>query len=180
MLSRVFIVILILSSFDHSICLAQQAFELEALQSPNRYKSNIEGQLKIIETAVFSEEPSENKVLLENGYAKYEFKNPDAWPPDQIGTYRPVAVRVIFTKYPRDSAFWLTDYQWLLSKRLTALFELDSNLNSTAIEYSILLQTDCDNEFETMQLFHGIEVSYEPIKETIDVTEIDADLSNTN
>lgn len=179
MLSRVFIVILILSSFDHSICLAQQAFELEALQSPNRYKSNIEGQLKIIETAVFSEEPSENKVLLENGYAKYEFKNPDAWPPDQIGTYRPVAVRVIFTKYPRDSAFWLTDYQWLLSKRLTALFELDSNLNSTAIEYSILLQTDCDNEFETMQLFHGIEVSYEPIKETIDVTEIDADLSNT-
>lgn len=179
MLNRVFILVLFLSSFDCTICLAQQAFELEALQNPNRYKKNIEGRFNISETPVFSEGQTENKVLLENGYAKYEFKNPDSWPPNQIGKFKPTAVRVIFTKYPKDSAFWLTDYQWLLSKRLSELFELDSNLNATSIDYSILLQTDCDNEFETMQLFHGIEITYEPIENGDDNSEAEADLPTT-
>ena len=139
---------------------AQPAFSTDALSNPKLYRAEIDQQLQITEVPVFAKQAASGKVLLENGYAKYLFKNPDEWPPLQGQKVIPTKVRVIFTKYPKDSAFWLTDYQWLLSKRLNALFSLDSNLNSKDIEYSILLQTDCDNEFETMQLFHGIEISY--------------------
>jgi hypothetical protein len=146
--------------------LSQRAFEQLALSNPKQYRAEIEGKLPIIETPVLSSKESTNKLLLENGYAQYTIKNPDDWPPNQEGQFKATDVRVIFTKYPKDSAFWLTDYQWLLSKRLTALFDLDSNLNSLDINYSILLQTDCDNEFETMQLFHGIEITYEPLDDS--------------
>jgi len=146
---------------------SQKAFSGETLRNPNNYKSEIEGKLDITEIPVFHDENLEKTVLLENGYAKYTFKNADSWPPNQHDNVIPKSVRVIFTKYPKDSAFWLTDYKWLLAKRLNALFDLDSNLNSTQIDYSILLQTDCNNEFETMQLFHGIEITYE-LSQTID------------
>lgn len=153
-----FVLMLSISQFD---AVAQPAFSREALRNPVQYRSEIDEQLRITEVPIFTKKTSSGKVLLENGYAQYQFKNPDAWPPVQGQPVYPTAVRVIFTKYPKDSAFWLTDYQWLLSKRLDALFKLDSNLNSKHIAYSILLQTDCDNEFETMQLFHGIEISYQ-------------------
>ncbi|MEX2596772.1 MAG: hypothetical protein WEC59_07565, partial [Salibacteraceae bacterium] len=93
-------------------------------------------------------------------YAAFEFKNLDIWPP-QEGEVYPTEVTIIFTKYPKDKAFWLTDYHWLLAKRLNSLFELDSAFNNKEVEYSILLQTDCENEFEAMQLFHGMRVKYE-------------------
>lgn len=141
---------------------AQRAFSDDVLRNPNAHSQAYETIMDMEETPVFQQTPTPNTVLLENGYAQYRFENPGEWPP-QGKHVKPLAVKVIFTKYPKDQAFWLTDYHWLLSKRLQALFSLDSNLNAADIEYSMLLQTDCDNEFETMQLFHGIEVTYAPI-----------------
>ena len=148
---------------SNSISFSQRAFEEASLSNPRKYKNEVEGKLKITEIPVFSTLESNKKILLENGYAKYTIRNPTAWPPNQTKQVKATEIKVIFTKYPKDSAYWLTDYQWLLSKRLKALFEIDSNLNSIDIDYSILLQTDCDNEFETMQLFHGIEIAFVPI-----------------
>lgn len=146
---------------------SQKAFEPQALSNPKQYRAEIEGKLKITEIAVFTSGAAKNKVLLENGYAQYQIRNPQDWPPNQNKNVEPTEIKVIFTKYPKDSAFWLTDYQWLLGKRLSSLFQLDSSLNSKKIDYSILLQTDCDNEFETMQLFHGIEITYEASTNTL-------------
>lgn len=140
---------------------SQRAFSDDVLRNPNANKNTYTRLLPIHEQPVFNRQQGASEVLLENGYAQYRFKNPDAWP-IQDRQVRPTEVCVIFTKYPKDSAFWLTDYQWLLSKRLNTLFDLDSTLNSTSIKYSIILQTDCDNEFETMQLFHGIRIRYAP------------------
>lgn len=132
------------------------------LRNPTDYSEQFETLMHMEECKVFYDDEQNRTVLLENGYAQYRFKNPGEWPP-QGQHVRPTAVQVIFTKYPKDKEFWLTDYHWLLSKRLLELFSLDSNLNSEDVDYSMLLQTDCDNEFETIQLFHGIRIWYEPI-----------------
>lgn len=150
---------------------AQRAFNKSHLQTPIEHKPHYSERLPITELPIYQAPQKGKWVLFENGYAKYQIQNPEDWPPAQDVLIRPTKVRVIFTKYPKDSAFWLTDYQWLLGKRLQALFKVDSAFNSTDVQYEIVLQTSCDNEFEAMQLFHGIEVHYEPLgesQETID------------
>jgi len=151
---------------------AQDKFDREILGNPNQHSQFFEESLPITEVEIFQFQPSSQSVLLENGYAKYQFENSNEWPPQGIDAI-PTEVSVIFTKYPKHKSFWLTDYHWLLAKRLEELFRLDSALNDTSITYNIVLQTDCDNEFEAMQLFHGIEINYRtaPIEE-LDETEV--------
>lgn len=140
----------------------QQAFTKAVLNNPNNHKAFFDGIFIQSETPVYTYQESPNSVLLENGYASFQFQNSAEWPP-QGDKVVPTHVKIIFTKYPKNKAFWLTDYQWLLSKRLQALFELDSAFNDISITYSMLLQTDCENAFEAMQLFHGIEVEYKKV-----------------
>lgn len=140
----------------------QRAFSDEMLRNPKSHSQQFEGMFELRERGIYEQTHEPGRVLLENGYAQYHIANPDEWPL-QGERVKPVAVTVIFTKYPKNKEFWLTDYHWLLARRLRELFALDSNLNAADIEYSLLLQTDCDNEFEAMQLFHGIEVSYVPL-----------------
>jgi hypothetical protein len=151
----------------------QKAFSEEMLRNPKANKNAFAKRLKIVETPTFSPAAKPMEVLLENGYAQHRFKNPDTWPL-QGQKVQATEITIIFTKYPKDSAFWLTDYQWLLAKRISALFQLDSSLNSNRIKYSILLQTDCENEFETMQLFHGVQIKYELISSKSDASLIQA------
>jgi hypothetical protein len=147
------------------MCVGQEAFTKVVLKDPNNHKAHFDSIFAQSETHVYQNTERERTLLLENGYASYSFQNPEIWPP-QGGKAVPTHVNVIFTKYPKNREFWLTDYQWLLSKRLQALFELDSAFNSKSVTYSMVLQTDCDNEFEAMQLFHGIEISYKYIPKT--------------
>lgn len=137
-------------------------FSKDVLNHPDQHRAFIEARIPIGELEVFKPTEEKQSVLLENGYAQYRFRNEDDWPL-QEGKVRATHVEIIFTKYPKDKAFWLTDYHWLLAKRLQALFALDPKLNSEEVNFKIILQTACDNEFEAMQLFHGIRVRYEPI-----------------
>lgn len=140
------------------------------LGRPNDYSSFFEESLPIKEVEIFQQKREGQHVILENGYAKYRFQNSGDWPPQGIDVV-PTEVTVIFTQYPKHKSFWLTDYHWLLAKRLEELFALDPRLNDTSIVYNIILQTDCDNEFEAMQLFHGSEVKYRiKTPETADIT----------
>lgn len=144
----------------------QLQFSKEVLVHPDQHRAFIEARIPIQEIEVFDPVEEKQSVLLENGYAQYKFRNEDDWPL-QEGKVRATHVEIIFTKYPKDKAFWLTDYHWLLAKRLQALFALDPKLNNEEVNYKIILQTACDNEFEAMQLFHGIRVRYEPIAKRI-------------
>jgi hypothetical protein len=139
-----------------------QRFSDAVLSAPDQHRAHFEKHIPINEVAVYHPSATKESVLLENGYAQYRFKNADDWPP-QEGAVRATKVEIIFTKYPKDKSFWLTNYHWLLAKRLQALFSLDPELNNTNVAYRIILQTACENEFEAMQLFHGIRVHYEPI-----------------
>lgn len=136
----------------------QLAFSEEILLSPLNNRAVLEELVPINEVSVYSPEIKQGVTVLENGYASYTFKNDD-WPP-QGDSVIAKEVNIIFTKYPKDKEFWLTDYHWLLAKRLRALFKLDPRLNREDIDFRITLQTSCDNEMEAMQLFHGIEVYY--------------------
>lgn len=142
--------------------MGQQKFSDEMLQNPGLYSKEFESMFELTEIPIYSPVSGEQEVILENGYAQYEFRNANDWPP-QSGEIKPLEVTVIFTKYPKHKSFWLTDYHWLLAKRLETLFALDERFNDESVEYKILLQTDCDNEPEAMQLFHGMKLKYEPI-----------------
>lgn len=145
---------------------SQEKFSQEMLNDAGAYSEEFEDLFDLVEIPVYMEQLGENELLLENGYATAEFANPGDWLA-QGKSMRPVEVTVIFTKYPKDKVFWLTDYHWLLARRLEALFALDPRFNDPVVEFHILLQTDCDNEPEAMQLFHGIQVRYEPIPESV-------------
>ena len=143
---------------------AQEKFSSDILGNPNKFSTFFEETLPITEVEIYQYNNAAQSILLENGYAKYQFENNNDWPPQGLNVV-PTEVTVIFTQYPKHKSFWLTDYHWLLAKRLEELFSLDSALNDTSIVYNIVMQTDCENEFEAMQLFHGIEVKYQVIVE---------------
>jgi len=140
---------------------AQTRFPEGALSNPAAYHAVFESSLPVQEIEIYKTKEKEQTIVLENGYASYVFQNDD-WPP-QGDSVVPTSVNIIFTKYPKERSFWLTDYHWLLAKRLEALFALDPRFNSKAVTFSITLQTACDNEFEAMQLFHGMELGFRPV-----------------
>ncbi|MGL4596124.1 MAG: hypothetical protein ACRCYO_01270, partial [Bacteroidia bacterium] len=98
-------------------------------------------------------------VVLENGYAKSKIINPDDWIGSEGICVR--EIKLIYTKYPVDESFWLTNYHRLLADRLIELFRIDSSLNSAAIKWTIVLQTDCKTAKLAQKRFHGIEICYE-------------------
>ncbi len=141
---------------------AQLKFSADMLENPGLYSQEFEDLFSLTEIPIYQPQIGENELLLENGYATAEFQNPSEWS-SQGQQMEPVEVTVIFTKYPKHKEFWLTDYHWLLARRLEALFALDARFNRKDIPFNILLQTDCDIEPEAMQLFHGVLVKYRPI-----------------
>ena len=54
-------------------------------------------------------------VVLENGYAQYKIKNIKDWLMLRE-EYQAHTIDVVYTKYPKDREFWLTDYHELLVK----------------------------------------------------------------
>ena len=128
--------------------------------------------IAISQVPVYSGGELENSVLLENGYAKYDIINAEEWPP-QGQNIEVTKIEIVFTQYPKKYDDWITNYDFLLSKRLSALQNLDSKLISQTIEYEIVLQTDCENEFEAMQLFHGVRIHYQELETTVGISEED-------
>lgn len=148
-----------------TVLYAQQKFTVEHLSSPKVYSKEIENAFGITKLPVYNPKENPNAVLLQNGYAEYGIKNKELW----TNTNRIVdSIKIIFTNYPADKNFWLTDYHQLLAERLKALFELDEGLNNKKIAYELLLQTQCKNESEARSMFHGIEIVFhssdKPIK----------------
>ena len=141
-------------------------FSTNELNYPARYGSAFEHKFKTRQTPVFRPKQfSKNAILLENGYAASAIKNPKAWPPvTDANTYHVKSITLIYSLYPRDTAFWLTNYHGLLAARLNALFKIDPSLNNDKISWNILLQSNCPTEEDARKLFHGILIQYEPLK----------------
>lgn len=129
-------------------------------------ETNIESKFSISEIEEYKHEDSEDVIFLENGYAKSTITNPESWR-RLMNENQAVEINLIYTKYPRNKELWRTNYRGLMMNRLKALFAIDSSLNSSEIEWNIVMQTKCRTEPEAMKMLHGIEIVFEPIPEPI-------------
>jgi len=167
------LLIIVLLIMGSTLANAQRVkkFSEDILQNPRNYGERFERLFNLNETPSFNQEDSQDKVILENGYTKALIKNPYDW--DPYNKHIVVTqIDVIYTKYPKNKDFWRTNYYDLLANRIKELFKLDSTLNSSDFEWNIILQTDCNSEFEAKNMFHGISITY---FELDDILEEDAE-----
>lgn len=157
-----FLITLLLSAtFTYS---QSQKFDKDILNNPKKYGEKFERLFNLNEIGTYDTSPVKGRVILENGYTKYKFVNPEDWTPYKKNIVV-TQIDVIYTKYPLNKEFWRTNYYELLANRIKELFKLDSTLNSSDFEWNIILQTDCHTEAETKKMFHGICIHYFEIEE---------------
>lgn len=101
-------------------------------------------------------------LYIPNGYAEYALENKSHLPLSEYGL-KPLRVDVVYTHYPISKRDWRTNYYELLASRVAELIRLDSSLNSTDIEWRFIMQTQCGNEDQAKNLFHGVVVHYSHI-----------------
>ncbi len=157
--------ILLLTSLLFANHLFAQTKQFSAQDLDAKGKTNIEEKFILSEIPEYNKVTDSTTVFLENGYALSPIKNDTLWPLKNIN-YAVTEINLIYTKYPVDKHLWRTDYRKLLTDRLKELFSLDSTLNSDNIEWGIVLQTNCKNEKQAMELPHGIEIVYDIIPAT--------------
>lgn len=143
---------------------ALQKFSQELLDDPAAVGKQFERKFNSMTISKFAPDSFLNCVLLENGYAKSKIINPTQWPPKEK-KYRVVEIQSVYTQYPKDKDFWLTNYHRLLADRLKELFILDPTLNDRHIEWTMVLQTSCNSQQQAEKMFHGFAIYYAPIIE---------------
>ncbi len=151
-----------------AICLANTVFAQELkfdynlLDNPTTDKRKFESYFKTLETKLVKPRAQKNAVALENGYAQYKIKNPEAWTKLKDKN-KATQIEVVYTKYPKDLQFWLTPYHDLLANRLKALFEVDPDLNDVSIKFIMVLQTECETDEQARKMWHGVLIRYRPM-----------------
>jgi hypothetical protein len=130
--------------------------------NPHKYAAQIENNFIVEKISQFQRKNDSNTVILENGYASAQIKNPTNWKP-LTTAFRVDTIQFIYTEYPKEQSFWLTNYHTLLAARIKALFALDTSLNNHDIVFQIILQTQCNSDAEARKMFHGIAVHFFPV-----------------
>ena len=139
-------------------------FSKETLNYPLKNKDVLENSFKYKEIFKFNKDTViENAAILENAYAKYVISNAVKWEKSNPNL-NVIGIDIVFTKYPIKKEDWLTNYYVLLANRLKELFRIDSSLNNSKIEWSLVLQTECKTDVETRKMFHGIVIHYQILK----------------
>ena len=158
--------LLILVSF--CIFLSQQllaqevAFSPEVLENPVQNKQQLEKIFKIVKTKKVNPKSQKNTSVLYNGYAQSKLSKTENWTNSKDGV-KPKEIHLVFSLYPKEFDYWLTNYHELLANRLKALFAVDEELNSRDIKWFLVLQTDCETEDEAKLLYHGILIKYDKL-----------------
>lgn len=159
-----FSVLLLVLLFTSRLLFAQEIkFKSEWLNSPKKFGAEVESAFTTELIPIYTPALSASQIILENGYAESQLKNAALWKA-LASNFKIDTVSLIYTQYPKDKSFWLTNYHSLLAARLKVLFQLDAALNSENIEYKILLQTSCNSDKEARSFFHGIAIHYSEIK----------------
>jgi hypothetical protein len=114
--------------------------------------------------AVYSLADTEFQVVLFFEYAKATILNPEAWSHRRKKGKKVYKIELVYTGYPRDTAAWLTPYQWLLQERLRSLLALAPELGAKAgfINWVLVEQTGCVTAKAARKFFHGFVLHYIP------------------
>ncbi|MFP4289892.1 MAG: hypothetical protein ACLFQS_11605 [Bacteroidales bacterium] len=137
-------------------------FSIEHLENPVPSGTLLVDRFEYRETDVYEKQNRKDVIYLENGYAAAKIRDVENFPIDKE-RYSVAKVEVIYTKYPLRKEDWITNYYELLARRLEALFSIDSTLNSSEIEWSLVSQTECTTAHDAKNLFHGIALYLEPL-----------------
>lgn len=160
LLPKSFILLFSFFFLGYFLCLGQtrkEKFSVKMLISPKLYSEEFDDSFEVEITPEFTQQDS-TSILIENGYASSILKDENNWK-ENVNAIIPDSIKVIFSMYPKNQEFWMTNYHVLLAHRLKALFRIAPKLNSNDIHWSIVLQTDCENELEAIGLFHGFEIT---------------------
>ena len=155
--------ILLLLFFYHSgISYSQNSkekFSLEVIKFPNENKSVLDNSFHYSEIDTYNLNSSDTVVFLENGYAQFDLNDINGWKRirKNIKVNR---ISIIYTKYPFKKSDWITNYYFLLGKRLEALFFLDPTLNVKSIDWNLVAQTNCNTGETAEKMLHGIEIKF--------------------
>ena len=136
---------------------SQGKFQDKWLNDPGKYTTELERCFTYRETFEYQPVESAFCIFLKNGYAQAKFENPNKWVTPAANRVV-TEITVVFSKYPYFKDDWITNYYFLLSKRLKSLFALDPSLNSSKIKWNLLVQTNCKTEEDALKLLHGIEI----------------------
>ncbi len=111
--------------------------------------------VRTLETPIYRSQPGHKQTILNMGYASGEIKNKEAW--NNTNRSKQIyEVDLVFTAYPKKKEDWILSYQSLLNNRIDQLIALEPTLGSdTSVRWNLVLQTQCVNESEAKQLFHG-------------------------
>lgn len=136
-----------------------QRFSTDVLNRPIQHSQWFDSMLELVYVETFTKDTSAYIVNLENGYAQHRFANQPDLKRNLTGL-QPVSIDIVYTKYPFSKEDWQTNYYELLANRFKELFQFDPTLNSSEISWRLVMQTNCTNGEEAVQLFHGIVVNY--------------------
>ena len=142
---------------------SQPKFDGDLLDNPKQFAPQLEKLFKTYETRKVDPRKIKGKVVyLTNGYAQSKIVDGEKWTFIRE-TNEVKKIDIVYTKYPKDKEFWLTNYHELLANRLKELFRLDPDLNDKNIQWNIALQTQCESNEEAKKMFHGFILHYEPL-----------------
>lgn len=113
------------------------------------------------ETPVYDTTPQDGQVVLKMRYAKSQILNPQVWRSTRKGQ-KAYEIDLVYTKYPIDSANWITPYSKLMTNRIKALYQLDPSLKEANIKWNLIAQTECVTSVLAKQFFHGFIIKYKP------------------
>lgn len=140
-----------------------EKFPEAVLSMPVANSGWIDTNIELIEIPFFAATFNQYDLLIENGYALHKFR--ESISNSELKRYgQVVAVDIIFTKYPLRKEDWTTNYYVLLTNRLKALFALDSTINSSDVQWRLVVQTSCKTEQEALKLFHGIGIKFRQLE----------------
>lgn len=145
---------------------AQDIFEVSMLDAPIKNGDFIAN--KLVTTEVFEYQmPTENSVILKNGFRKHGFINAKDWL--QIKDSVVVSkVQIVFSKYPIRNGSYSEIYP-LLFNRIKATLALDPALNNKNIVWERVWQTHCENNAQVNQLYHGVVIHYDTPEKPVNI-----------
>ena len=108
-------------------------------------------------------DPYSPSVRLDFGYAQARIQNREAWDATQQRDRSPWRVDLIYSRYPRDTAQWITPYGRLMARRIDSLVALDPRLGGASIQWRLVAHGTCTSDSCARRLFHGAVVYYDPL-----------------
>jgi len=144
--------------FYLSSLFGQEKFSREILDNPKKHGHEVELKFKITEVYEFEKDSSKTCIAIKNGLRSSNYINGDDWLKIEHKA-EPIAIKIVFSKYPIRKHGYQMNHA-LLFNRLKNLFKIDPYLNDTLITWEIVLQTNCKNDNQVSNLFHGVVIEY--------------------